>query len=98
MRSRPDAVDGVLHYARYLSKDFTVLALAVSGTSEDYTKVSNYLIPCGSKDHKVLTNEDGIEVNDILSFEDYYRLASFDPQVERKRHSDLLAFAKTSTS
>ncbi|MFA0115671.1 class I SAM-dependent DNA methyltransferase [Vibrio sp. 10N.261.46.E11] len=88
------AVDGVLHYARYLSKDFTVLALAVSGTSEDYTKVSNYLIPCGSKDHKVLTNEDGIEVNDILSFEDYYRLASFDPQVERKRHSDLLAFAK----
>lgn len=88
------AVDGVLHYARYLSKDFTVLALAVSGTSEDYTKVSNYLIPCGSKDHKILTNEDGIEVKDILSFEDYYRLASFDPQVERKRHSDLLAFAK----
>lgn len=88
------AVDGVLHYARYLSKDFTVLALAVSGTLEDYTKVSNYLIPCGSKDHKILTNEDGIEVKDILSFEDYYRLASFDPQVERKRHSDLLAFAK----
>lgn len=88
------AVDGVLHYARYLSKDFTVLALAVSGTSESYTKVSNYLVPCGSKEHKVLTNEDGVEVNDILSFEDYYRLASFDPQVERKRHSDLLAFAK----
>jgi len=88
------AVDGVLHYARYLSKDFTVLALAVSGTSEDYTKVSNYLIPCGSKDHKILTNEDGIEVKDILSFEDYYRLASFDPLVERKRHSDLLAFAR----
>jgi len=88
------AVDGVLHYARYLSKDFTVLALAVSGTSEGYTKVSNYLIPCGSKNHKVLTNEDGIEVNDILSFKDYYRLASFDPQVERKRHSDLLSFAK----
>lgn len=88
------AVDGVLHYARYLSKDFTVLALAVSGTSEDYTKVSNYLIPCGSEHNKVLTNEDDIEVNDILSFEDYYRLASFDPQVERKRHSDLLAFAK----
>ena len=88
------AVDGVLHYARYLSKDFTVLALAVSGTSEDYTKVSNYLIPCGSKDHKILTNEDSIEVKDILSFEDYYRLASFDPLVERKRHSDLLAFAR----
>lgn len=88
------AVDGVLHYARHLSKDYTVLAIAVSGTSEDYTKISNYLIPCGSKEHKLLTNEDGIEVKDIISFKDYYRLASFDPLVERKRHSDLLAFAK----
>lgn len=88
------AVDGVLHYARSLSKDYTVLALAVSGTSESYTKISNFLIPCGTRDHKVLANEEGIEVKDILSFEDYYRLASFDPLVERKRHGDLLAFAK----
>lgn len=88
------AVDGVLHYAKRLSKEYTVLALAVSGASDDFTKVSNYLIPCGSNEHKLLTNEDGVEVQNILSFEDYYRLASFDPQVERKRHSDLLAFAK----
>lgn len=93
-KAKDYAVDGVLHYAKHLSKDYTVLALAVSGTSEDYTKISNYLIPCGTKEHKILTNEDGLEVKDILSFEDYYRLASFDPLVERKRHSDLLAFAK----
>jgi hypothetical protein len=42
----------------------------------------------------VLTNEEGLAVKEILPFEDYYRLASYDPLVERKRHSDLLAFAK----
>ncbi|HCT4928559.1 TPA: N-6 DNA methylase [Morganella morganii] len=93
-RPKDYAVDGVLHYAKRLSKEYTVLALAVSGTSDDFTIVSNYLIPCGSNEYKLLTNEDDVEVKDILSFEDYYRLASFDPQVERKRHSDLLAFAK----
>lgn len=88
------AVDGVLHYAKHLSKDYTVLAIAVSGTTEDSLKVSNYLVPCGGTDGKVLTNEEDIDVKKIISFDDYYRLASFDPLVERKRHSDLLAFAK----
>ena len=88
------AVDGVLHYARHLSKHYTVLALAVSGTSEDYMKVSNFLVPFGSDEHKGLTNEDNVPVEEILSFDDYYRLSSFDPLVERKRHSDLISFAK----
>ncbi|HHK8568112.1 TPA: class I SAM-dependent DNA methyltransferase [Vibrio parahaemolyticus] len=88
------AVDGVLHYARHLSKHYTVLALAVSGTSEDYMKVSNFLVPFGSDEHKELTNEDGTLVEEILSFNDYYRLSSFDPLVERKRHNDLILFAK----
>jgi len=93
-KTKDYAVDGVLHYAKRLSKEYTVLAIAVSGVSDDFTKISNYLVPCGSNEYKLLTNEDGVEVKTILSFEDYYRLASFDPQVERKRHSDLLAFAK----
>ena len=88
------AVDGVLHYAKHLSKDYTVLAIAVSGTLEDGVKISNFLIPCGTKEHKPLTNESGFNVAEILSFKEYYRLASFDPLVERKRHSDLLSFAK----
>ncbi len=88
------AVDGVLHYAKHLSKDYTVLAIAVSGTKADSLKISNYLIPAGSENVKTLTNEAGVEVKEILSFDDYYRLSAFDPEVERKRHQDLIAFAR----
>jgi hypothetical protein len=88
------AVDGVLHYARHLAKHYTVLAVAVSGTTASAMKVSNFLVPTGSTEAKYLVNEAGVAVTDIISYDDYYRLASFDPDVARKRHSDLLAFSK----
>lgn len=88
------AVDGVLHYAKHLSKEYTVLAVAVSGTTKSSLRVSNFLYPCGSTDCKNLVNEAGVVVDSLISFEDYYRLASFDPEVEKKRHSDLLAFSR----
>lgn len=88
------AVDGVLHYAKALSKEFTVLAIAVSGTTAESMKISNFLYPCGGTEHKVLANQDGLSINEIVSFNDYYKLASYDPEVERKRHHDLIAFSK----
>lgn len=88
------AVDGVLHYAKHLAKHYTVLAIAVSGTTASSLKVSNFLIPAGSTEEKDLANESGLLVSEIISYEDYYRLASFDPDVAKKRHSDLLAFSK----
>jgi type I restriction enzyme M protein len=57
-------------------------------------KVSNFLVPAGSSGAKELVNESGILVADIIPYDDYYRLASFDPDVAKKRHSDLLAFSK----
>lgn len=88
------AVDGVLHYAQYLSKEFSVLAIAASGMTKDSLQISNFLVPCGSDSYKILTNEKQVEVKTIVSFDDYYRLSAFDPDVERRRHQDLLAFAK----
>jgi len=88
------AVDGVLHYARHLAKHYTVLAVAVSGATASAMKVSNFLIPSGGTTIKGLTNESGILVTEILPYDDYYRLASFDPEVAKKRHSDLLAFSR----
>lgn len=88
------AVDGVIHYAKHLSKHYTVLAVAVSGATDSALKVSNFLIPVGSAEVKELVNESGFPVKDIISYDDYYRLASFDPDVAKKRHSDLLAFSK----
>lgn len=88
------AVDGVLHYAKHLAKHYTVLAVAVSGATASAMKVSNFLVPAGSAEAKELVNESGVPVRDIISYDDYYRLASFDPDVAKKRHSDLLAFSK----
>jgi type I restriction enzyme M protein len=88
------AVDGVLHYAKHLSKHYTVVAIAVSGTTASSLKVSNFLIPAGTSEVKDLTNESGVVVDAIIPFDDYYRLAAFDPDVAKKRHSDLLAFSK----
>ncbi|EGR4427990.1 SAM-dependent DNA methyltransferase [Vibrio cholerae] len=88
------AVDGVLHYAKHLSKEYSVVAIAVSGTTDSSLQISNYLIPCGSTQPKEFANESGIVIKEIISFDDYYRLSSFDPEVERKRHQDLIGFAK----
>lgn len=88
------AVDGALHYAKHLAKHYTVLAVAVTGVTESAMKVSNFLIPAGGTQAKELVNESGIPVTEIISYDNYYRLASFDPDVAKKRHSDLLAFSK----
>lgn len=88
------AVDGVIHYAKFLSKHYTVVAVAVSGTSPSEMKISNFLIPAGGTEVKQLVNEAKHSVNEILPYDDYYRLASFDPDVAQKRHSDLLDFSK----
>lgn len=88
------AVDGALHYAKHLAKHYTVLAVAVSGATASSLRVSNFLVPAGSTKARELVNESGIPVTEIISYDDCYRLASFDPDVAKKRHADLLAFSK----
>jgi type I restriction enzyme M protein len=88
------AVDGVLHYAKHLSKHYTVLAIAVSGKTKSSLKISNFLWPSGTAGYKDLVNEAGVVVDSIIPFDDYYRLAAFDPDVAKKRHADLLAFSR----
>ena len=95
-RDRPVdfAVDGVLHYGKHLAQHYTVVAVAVSGSTLSSMKVSTFIIPAGTDKPKELVNESGIPITKIIPYDDYYRLASFDPDVEKKRHSDLLAFSK----
>lgn len=88
------AVDGALHYAKALAKHYTVVAIAVSGSTTSSIKVSNFLVAAGTETVKSLTNENGVVVEQIVPFNDYYRLASFDPDVAKKRHADLLAFSR----
>lgn len=88
------AVDGVIHYAKHLAKHYTVVAVAVSGTTASSMKVSNFLVPAGTTEVKELVNESNSLVAKLVPYDDYYRLASYDPDVAQKRHSDLLAFSR----
>lgn len=88
------AVDGVLHYAKYLSKSYNVVAIAVSGQTNSSMKISNFLWAKESDRYKVLTNEYEKEIDEIISFDDYVRHASFDPEVAKNRHNDLMTFSK----
>ena len=57
------AVDGVLHYARFLSKSYNVIAVAVSGQSKSSLKISNFIFPKGTYNYKILKNRSGKEIH-----------------------------------
>lgn len=88
------AVDGVLHYAKFLSKSYNVVAIAVSGQTKTSMKVSNFIWAKEAVSYKNLTNEYSKEIEDIISFDDYIRLSSFDKEVEKVRLNDLMAFSR----
>lgn len=60
------AVDGVLLYASFLSKEFDVLAIAISGQDEKTLRISHFLHL-----HKALKAVD-YSSSDIVSINDYY--------------------------
>lgn len=95
-RDRPVdfAVDGVLLYAKALSKSYNVIAVAASGQTTAGMKISNFLWPKGASTHKTLTNQHDVEIETIIPFEDYIKHGSFDPLVARNRHEDLMAFSR----
>ena len=88
------AVDGVLHYAKALSRSYNVIAVAASGQTKPSLKISTFLWPKGALTYKSLTNESGKEITEIIPFDDYIRHGSFDPLVTKNRHDDLMAFSR----
>jgi type I restriction enzyme M protein len=88
------AVDGVLHYAKNLSKSFNVIAVAVSGQSKSSLKISNFIWPKGSPEPKNLTNKSNGQITTIVPIDDYIEHGTFDPDVAKKRHHDLMEFSR----
>ncbi|MFT3826398.1 MAG: N-6 DNA methylase [Chitinophagaceae bacterium] len=82
------AVDGALLYASYLSKDFDVLAIAVSGETAQHLKVSHFL---QLKDERNATEIFG---NKLLSVQDYLDGYLKSPQKFRQDYHNLLDFTK----
>ncbi|WP_313030967.1 HsdM family class I SAM-dependent methyltransferase [Massilia alkalitolerans] len=87
------AVDGALHYAKHLSKEYNVIAVAVSGETESTMQVSTYLHAKNAISPTLLVTKDGKEISSIISWADYVEHATFDPKVQKLRFSELMSFA-----
>lgn len=87
------AADGGLHYAKALSKEFSVIVLAVSGQTKASTIVSTYFWPKGSSHPGELSAKDGAKLDKIIPWRDYIEHATFDPIMRRLRFDELMSFA-----
>lgn len=82
------AVDGVLLYASYLSKDFDVLAIAVSGEHKQNLRVSHFL---QLKNEKKAVD---IFADKLLTADDYLNGYLGNPAKYRQDYNTLLEFTK----
>jgi type I restriction enzyme M protein len=90
------AVDGVLLYSSFLSKDFDVLAIAISGESSRELKVSHFLQLKGEKQAVTLFGDKLLPAIDYLNGylkspekfrQDYLTLLDFTKYLNEKLHS-----------
>ncbi len=91
------AIDGVLLYASYLSNDFDVIAIAVSGENKNNLKISHFLqLKNTKKAYKIFNNDRFLEINDYLSGyetdekkfnQDFQELLKYSRSLNDKLHS-----------
>ena len=82
------AVDGVLLYADFLSKEFDVLAIAVSGQTESSLRISHYLQLRGSS--KAIE----FPLTEILHFDEYYEQVAHSEIKTQQDFGSLLAYSR----
>ncbi len=88
------AVDGVLHYAAQLAKEFNIIAVAVSGQTKAQLKISTFLHPKRATNAKELKNKDKNPITSIIPWNDYIEHGTFDPAVQLLRHDELMTFSR----
>jgi len=72
------AVDGVLHYAEALKRDFNVLAIAVSGEDDIELLVSHFYWKKGNSNYAELSDTKLLAIDDYLQvFEDQFFISDF---------------------
>lgn len=88
---RPEgyAVDGALHYSRFLSQGFDVISIAVSGTEAGRLRVSHFLQLKGSAEPKQIF----ARANALLGVESYLRVVSDERAAQD--YGDILRYYKT---
>lgn len=91
------AVDGVLNYAAHLSKEYNVIAIAISGQTSKELKISTFLWAKNdsTKYNELLDSKTRNPVKRIIKFDQYVKNVIHDPKVEKNRFESLIAFSKT---
>lgn len=82
------AVDGALLYASHLSKQFDVLAIAVSGQKKNESKVSHHLVLRGG------ARIGSIFGNTLLAYNDYYSGYASHPRKFNQDYERLLGYTR----
>jgi type I restriction-modification system DNA methylase subunit len=81
------AVDGVLHYSKFLNNEFNVIAIAVSGLNEDNLLISNFFIKKGTS--TIVETPD----KKLLTIYDYLNLFEEKDTAEKLKDENLLVLA-----
>jgi type I restriction enzyme M protein len=87
------AVDGILHYSAYLSKNFDTIGVAISGTSGTAIRISTFRQLREAPTAELLCDEHG-PVERLLPAVEYQRLLNFDPAVRRRSQDELMEFGQ----
>lgn len=82
------AVDGALLYASYLSRDYDVLAIGVSGETKRELNISHYLCLKGT------SGAEHVFSNKLLTFHGYYSEYIVDPRKFSQDYERLLGYSK----
>ena len=88
------AVDGVLLYARELSKEFDVIAIAVSGTAKSNLKVSTFRWLNKAQAADELVGPNGA-LTKLVPVADLVRAMTFDPAVRARSFADVMDFSRS---
>lgn len=90
------AIDGVKHYSKFLSQEFDVLSIAVSGDDLDNSKVSHFFQKRGSEKIIQVLGDKLLSIDSYLNFytkneniinQDYEKLKNFANDLNTKLHS-----------
>jgi type I restriction enzyme M protein len=88
------AVDGVLHYAHFLAREFNVIAIAASGETSSSLTISTFLHVKKADQPQELKTKHGAEIAEPLPWADYIEHATFDSSVQKLRLDELMAFSR----
>lgn len=82
------SIDGALLYSSYLSKEFDVISIAISGQTKKEMKISHFLQLKNDKDTKEIFG------NKLLSFENYINGYKQDDKKFKQSYTELLKYSK----